>query len=129
MRRYKKIEGTLMINGNQESFCLSFPAETADKLCGLYKTAQETILKDIEEEYQYKFFDKWLKKTEPKLYDAAMAAFMSELHLRLQECFADGDEYCSGIIDAMPPCSMDDGFSWPEDRNEIAIESFIKLIV
>lgn len=124
MNKYKRINGDLIINGNLEGFCLSFPADTADKLCGLYKIALNSFLKDIEEEERYKFFDKWLKETEPKLYDTAMEEFLSEIHLRLQECFAFDNDYCCGLIDVLPPFGMDDGFFWPEDRNEIAIEAF-----
>lgn len=127
MRKYKEIEGTLIINGNDEGFRLTFPTETADRLCDLYRTALASVLKNIEVEKQYKVFDKWLKETEPELYDAAMRAFAEELDLRLRECLADGDDYCCGLIGVEPPCGIDDGCYWPDERNEIAIESFKEL--
>lgn len=127
MEKYKEIEGTLIINGNDEDFRLTFPAETADRLCGLYQTALASVLKNIEVEKQYKVFDKWLKETEPELYDTAMRAFAEELDLRLRECLANGDDYCCGLIGVEPPCSIDDGCYWSDERNEIAIESFTEL--
>lgn len=127
MERYKEINGTLIINGNDEGFRLSFPTEKADRLLSIYRQAQDTVLKGIEEEEQYRHFDKWLRDTEPELYREAMNAFVAELDLRLQECTADGDGYCCGLVGVENPVCMDGGYYWSETRNDIAIESFTEI--
>ncbi len=123
MNDRKKILGTLVINENEEPFELNLQSDMADKLLSLYKSASNGFLSDVDEEDRYKFFDSWLHETEPRLYDRVMSDFMSELHLRLQECFYD-DEYPCGLVNVLPPIGRDDCFWWPENQNSIAIESF-----
>ena len=122
-----KILGTLNINGNQEEFQLTLPDDVASKTLALYEEANKTILQDIEEEEQSKVFDEWLKSKDSSLHKSLMYEFMSELHIRLQECFAfdEGDD--CGLEGVLPPIGVDDCFWWPENQNTIEIESFKQL--
>lgn len=127
-KNFKTIKGDLNINGNlHDGFALSFPTETADKLCALYKEAADTVLKGIEEEDQYVIFDKWLKEKEPALYDVAMNEFSSQICEALMcEPLGVSDGY---LDDGHDPYDLDglqydgESFYW-FDSNEIAIESF-----
>lgn len=118
------ILGTLVINENEEPFELNLQSDMADKLLSLYKSASNGILSEVDVMDRCKAFDSWLHKTEPILYDRVMSDFMSELHLRLQECFYEDDEFPCGLINVLPPIGRDDCFWWPENQNSIAIESF-----
>ena len=122
-----KILGTLNINGNQEEFQLTLPDDVASKTLALFEEANKTILQDIEEEEQSKVFDEWLKSKDTSLHKSLMYEFMSELHIRLQECFAfdEGDD--CGLEGVLPPIGVDDCFWWPENQNTIEIESFKQL--
>lgn len=122
-----KILGTLNINGNQEEFQLTLSDDLASKTLTLFEEAHKTILQDIEEEEQSKVFDEWLKSKDSSLHKSLMYEFMSELHIRLQECFAfdEGDD--CGLEGVLPPIGVDDCFWWPENQNTIEIESFKQL--
>ena len=122
-----KILGTLNINGNQEEFQLTLSDDLASKTLTLFEEAHKTILQDIEEEEQSKVFDEWLKSKDSSLHKSLMYEFMSELHIRLQECFAfdEGDD--CGLEGVLPPIGVDDCFWWPENQNTIEIESFRQL--
>ena len=122
-----KILGTLNINGNQEEFQLTLPDDVANKTLALFEEANKTILQNIEEEDQSKVFDEWLKSKDSSLHKSLMYEFMSELHIRLQECFAfdEGDD--CGLEGVLPPIGVDDCFWWPENQNTIEIESFKQL--
>ena len=119
-----KILGTLNINGNQEEFQLTLSDDLASKTLTLFEEAHKTILQDIEEEEQSKVFDEWLKSKDSSLHKSLMSEFMSELHIRLQECFAfdEGDD--CGLEGVLPPIGVDDCFWWPDNQNTIEIESF-----
>ena len=119
-----KILGTLNINGNQEEFQLTLSDDLASKTLTLFEEAHKTILQDIEEEEQSKVFDEWLKSKDSSLHKSLMYEFMSELHIRLQECFAfdEGDD--CGLEGVLPPIGVDDCFWWPDNQNTIEIESF-----
>ena len=119
-----KILGTLNINGNQEVFQLTLPDEVTNKTMSLYDEAKRTILRDIDEEEHSKVFDPWFKNQDSTLYKLVMSEFMSELHIRLQECFAfdEGDD--CGLESVLPPIGVDDCFWWPDNQNTIEIESF-----
>ena len=122
-----KILGTLNINGNQEEFQLTLSDDLASKTLTLFEEAHKTILQDIEEEEQSKVFDEWLKSKDSSLHKSLMYEFMSELHIKLQECFAfdEGDD--CGLEGVLPPIGVDDCFWWPENQNTIEIESFKQL--
>ena len=122
-----KILGTLNINGNQEEFQLTLSDDLASKTLTLFEEAHKTILQDMEEEEQSKVFDEWLKSKDSSLHKSLMYEFMSELHIRLQECFAfdEGDD--CGLEGVLPPIGVDDCFWWPENQNTIEIESFKQL--
>ena len=122
-----KILGTLNINGNQEEFQLTLPDDVASKTLALYEEANKTILQDIEEEEQSKVFDEWLKSKDTSLYKSLMAEFMSELHIRLQECPVFDDGNCCILYFFFFPVGVDDSYWWPENQNTIEIESFRQL--
>ena len=119
-----KILGTLNINGNLEVFQLTLPNDVANKTMSLYDEAIRTVLRDIDEEEHSKVFDPWFKNQDSTLYKLVMSEFMSELHIRLQECFDfdEGDD--SGLEGVLPPLGVDDCFWWPDNQNTIEIESF-----
>lgn len=116
--------GTLNINGNQEVFQLSLPDEVINKTMYLYDEAKRTILRDIDEEEYSKVFDPWFQEKDPTLYKLVMSEFMSELHIRLQECFAFNEGDDCGLEGVLPPVGVDDSFWWPDNQNTIEIESF-----
>ena len=122
-----KILGTLNINGNQEEFQLTLSDDLASKTLTLFEEAHKTILQDIEEEEQSRVCDEWLKSKDSSLHKCLTYEFMSELHIRLQECFAfdEGDD--CGLEGVLPPIGVDDCFWWPENQNTIEIESFKQL--
>lgn len=124
MNARKKILGTLVINENEEPFELNLQSDMADKLLSLYKSALGGFLSKVDETDRHKIFDHWLHETEPRLYERVMSDFMSELHIRLQECFYEDDEFPCGLINVLPPIGRDDCFWWPENQNSIAIGSF-----
>lgn len=116
--------GTLNINGNQEVFRLSLPDEVINKTMYLYDEAKRTILRDIDEEEYSKVFDPWFQEKDPTLYKLVMSEFMSELHIRLQECFAFNEGDDCGLEGVLPPVGVDDSFWLPDNQNTIEIESF-----
>lgn len=120
----KQIYGDLVVNGNlYDGFRLTFPTETADKLCALYKEALATVLKDIEEEDRSPVFDKWLKEKDTKLYDTAMAEFEQQMSEALSIGF-DPDEENFGLHGVY---SGFDGAGWIEGLNNLEIEAFREI--
>ena len=119
-----KILGTLNINGNQEVFQLTLPNDVANKTMSLYDEAIRTVLRDIDEKEHSKVFDPWFKNQDSTLYKLVMSEFMSELHIRLQECFAFDECDDCGLEGVLPPIGVDDCFWWPDNQNTIEIESF-----
>ena len=68
----KEIETEIYLNGNNDGATVKLSDEEAEKLLALWKEAQDTILKDMEEEDYWEKFDPWLKKKNPNLYEKIM---------------------------------------------------------
>lgn len=68
----KEIDTEIYLNGNNDGATVKLSDEEAEKLLALWKEAQDTILKDMEEEDYWEKFDPWLKKKNPNLYEKIM---------------------------------------------------------
>ena len=70
--------------------------EEAENLLTLWKEAQDTILKDVEEEDYWEKFDPWLKEKAPNLHEKIMDAYYQETSERLSiGGWVESDEFMS----------------------------------
>lgn len=116
----KEIGVEVLLNENYEGEKITLSDEDADKLLALWQEAQNTILKDMEDEDYWQKFDPWLKEKDAKLYDKVIKSY----------CEAFGTRMCS------EPWDGDDGFVsmsrdidgvYLDDSNEIVVNQIIPL--
>ena len=92
----KEIDAEIYLNWDNNGATVKFSDEEADKLLALWKEAQDTILKDMEEEDYWEKFDPWLKEKSPNLHEKIMDAYYQETSERLSEGdWAVSDEFMS----------------------------------
>ncbi len=92
----KEIDAEIYLNGNNDGATVKLSDEEAEKLLALWKEAQDTILKDMEEEDYWEKFDPWLKEKVPNLHEKIMDAYYQETSERLSiGDWAESDEFMS----------------------------------
>ena len=79
----KEINAAIYLNGNNDGTTVKLSDEEAENLLTLWKEAQDTILKDMEEEDYWEKFDPWLQEKAPDLYERIMKGFHEELWERM----------------------------------------------
>lgn len=92
----KEINAEIYLNGNNDGATVKLSDEEAEKLLALWKEAQNTILKDVEEEDYWEKFDPWLNEKASDLHEKIMDAYYQESCERLSEGgWAESDEFRS----------------------------------
>ena len=110
----KEINAEIYLNGNNDGTTVKLSDEEAENLLTLWKEAQDTILKDVEEEDYWEKFDPWLQEKAPDLYEKIMKAFYDDLAERL--C-------CYG------PCDGDGFVSFSRDMDGIYFDDSNKVVI
>lgn len=110
----KEIDAEIYLNGNNDGTTVKLSDREAEKLLALWKEAQDTILKGMEEEDYWEKFDPWLKEKAPDLYEKIMKAFYDDLAERL--C-------CYG------PCDGDGFVSFSRDMDGIYFDDSNKVVI
>ena len=110
----KEINAEIYINWDNDGATVKLSDEEAEKLLALWKEAQDTILKDMEEEDYWEKFDHWLQEKAPDLYEKIMKAFYDDLAERL--C-------CYG------PCDGDGFVSFSRDMDGIYFDDSNKVVI
>lgn len=110
----KEINVEIYINWDNNGATVKLSDEEAEKLLALWKEAQDTILKDMEEEDYWEKFDPWLQEKAPDLYEKIMKAFHEEFLERIG-CYSsdEGDDFFS--------ISYDIDGAYLDDSNKIVI--------
>lgn len=110
----KEINAEIYLNGNNDGTTVTLSDREAEKLLALWKEAQDTILKDMEEEDYWEKFDLWLKEKSPNLHEKIMDAYYQETSERLSVGdWAESNEF-------MSVCHDIDG-AYLGDDNEVVI--------
>ena len=110
----KEIDAEIYLNGNNDGATVKLSDEEAEKLLALWQEAQDTILKDMEEEDYWEKFDPWLNEKTPDLYEKIMKAYYQETSERLSVGdWSESDEF-------MSVCHDIDG-AYLGDDNEVVI--------
>ena len=110
----KEIDAEIYLNGNNDGTTVKLSDREAEKLLALWKEAQDTILKGMEEEDYWEKFDPWLKEKSPNLHEKIMDAYYQETSERLSIGeWAESDEF-------MSVCHDIDG-AYLGDDNEVVI--------
>lgn len=110
----KEINAEIYLNGNNDGTTVKLSDEEAENLLTLWKEAQDTILKGMEEEDYWEKFDPWLKEKVPNLHEKIMDAYYQETSERLSiGGWVESDEF-------MSVCHDIDG-AYLGDDNEVVI--------
>ncbi len=114
----KEINVEIYINWDNNGATVKFSDEEAEKLLALWKEAQDTILKDMEEEDYWEKFDPWLQEKAPDLYEKIMKAYHEEFLERIG-CYSsdEGDDFVS------ISCDIDGAYL--DDNNKIVINQIL----
>lgn len=92
----KEINAEIYLNGNNDGTTVKLSDEEAENLLTLWKEAQDTILKGMEEEDYWEKFDPWLKEKAPNLHEKIMDAYYQETSERLSiGGWVESDEFMS----------------------------------
>lgn len=92
----KEINVEIYLNGNNDGTTVKLSDEEAENLLTLWKEAQDTILKGMEEEDYWEKFDPWLKEKALNLHEKIMDAYYQETSERLSiGGWAESDEFMS----------------------------------
>lgn len=90
----KEIEAEIYLNGNNDGATVKLSDNEAETLLALWKEAQDTILKEMEEEDYWEKFDSWLKEKSPDLHKKIMDAYYQDTSERLSiGGWAESDEF------------------------------------
>ncbi|KIP61948.1 MULTISPECIES: hypothetical protein [Prevotella] len=111
----KEIDAEIYLNWDNNGATVKFSDEEADKLLALWKEAQDTILKDMEEEDYWEKFDPWLQEKAPDLYEKIMKAFHEEFWERMGCYSSNRDDYDFVSVS----CDIDGVYL--DDNNKIVI--------
>ena len=114
----KEINAEIYLNGNNDGTTVKLSDREAEKLLALWKEAQDTILKDMEEEDYWEKFDPWLQEKAPDLYEKIMKAYHEEFWERIG-CYSsdEGDDFVS------ISCDIDGAYL--DDNNKIVINQIL----
>ena len=111
----KEIDAEIYINWDNDGVTVKLSDEEAEKLLALWKEAQDTILKDMEEEDYWEKFDPWLQEKAPDLNEKIMKAFNEEFWERMGCYSSNRDDYDFVSVS----CDIDGVYL--DDSNKIVI--------
>ena len=92
----KEINAEIYLHGNNDGTTVTLSDREAEKLLALWREAQDTILKDMEEEDYWEKFDPWLKEKSPNLHEKILDAYYQEFSERINiGGWVESDDYMS----------------------------------
>lgn len=109
----KEIEVEIYLNGEVDGATVKLLVDEAETLLALWKEAQETFLRDMEEEYYWEKFDPWLKEKATDIYYKIMRDFNDD-YLERAGCLDSGSK-------DSPEISFDIDGPYLNEFNEIVI--------